>query len=162
MKLFSFTVCNVHLTCWWSVACREWIPDVSRIASTNGAMVLDRTPRMHPADSGAGILALVLNTCQMLGTFRVNGTFRFTLYVGVSLQPGVRLVAEQQDDWGDCEEEGKEDRLGPKAFLYEEEDVESDEESLAGGQGGQDNWGEVYFTEDDPDSSEALGSISIF
>ena len=51
-------------------------------------MVLDRTPRMHPADSGTGILALVLNTCQMLGTFRVNGTFRFTLYVGVSLQPG--------------------------------------------------------------------------
>ena len=83
------------------------------------------------------------------------------LGAGVSLQPGVRLVSEQQDDWGDNEEDGKEDRLGPKAFLYEE-DVESDEESLAGAQGGQDNWGEVYFTEDDSDSSEALGSISIY
>ena len=107
---------------------------------------------------GAGV---VIPAGVTLGSRTILGP-GVELGVGVSLQPGVRLVAEQQDDWGDSEEEGKEDRLGPKAFLYEEEDVESDEESLAGGQGGQDNWGEVYFTADDPDSSEALGSISIF
>ena len=73
---------------------------------------------------------------------------------GVTVEAGSRLVAAQEG-WGGEEEGEGEDQLGPKAFLYTEDDEEEDEEELEGLGLVIDPWGEVYQTESENSSDES-------
>ena len=85
---------------------------------------------------------------------------------GVTVETGSRLVAAQES-WGG-EEEEVEGKLGPKAFLYTEDDEDEEEDDLEGLGVVTDPWGEVYQTEsenssddsssDDADEDEILSS----
>ena len=73
------------------------------------------------------------------------------LSLGASVEAGSRLVAAQES-WGE-EEEGEEeqDKLGPRAFLY----TEDDEEDLEDFGVVTDPWGEVYQTESESSSDSS-------
>ena len=80
---------------------------------------------------------------------------------GVELEDGSRVVASLEDDWGEDEEvekEGdkKEGDLGPKAFLYNEDEDDEDgdgEDDLAGFKTPLDPWGEMFVADEDEDDS---------
>ena len=80
---------------------------------------------------------------------------------GVELEDGARVVASLEDDWGEDEEvekEGdkKEGDLGPKAFLYNEDEDDEDgdgEDDLAGFKTPLDPWGEMFVADEDEDDS---------
>ena len=69
---------------------------------------------------------------------------------GVSVETGLRLMATP-DEWGD---QGEESSLGPKAFLYTEDEEADDEDDIAELGVVNDPWGEVYETETDGSSDE--------
>ena len=70
---------------------------------------------------------------------------------GVVVKEGSRLSASLEDDWG---EEGESDsKLGPKAFLYTDEDEEEDEDEDEGDiKDVKDWWGSAYEVPEDSDS----------
>ena len=81
---------------------------------------------------------------------------------GVQLVDGARVVASVEDDWGDEEEEEagegnrKEGDLGPRAFLYNEDEDEDDgdnEEDLAGFKPPLDPWGAMFIADEYEDDS---------
>lgn len=86
---------------------------------------------------------------------------------GVIVEDGARLVAAL-DSWGGEEDDQAELKLGPKAFLYTEDDDEDEEDELEGLGVVTDPWGEIYQTEsenssdsassDDPEDEEILSS----
>jgi len=69
---------------------------------------------------------------------------------GVSVETGLRLTAAP-DEWGDQDEESS---LGPKAFLYTEDEEADDEDDIAELGVINDPWGEVYETETDDSSDD--------
>ena len=75
------------------------------------------------------------------------------------LDPGARIVASLDDDWGDDGDTGEENSgdLGPKAFLYNEDDddEEEDDDDLVGLGSELDPWGEVFVPGDDDDDDSS-------
>jgi len=80
---------------------------------------------------------------------------------GVTIPDGARMIATEEDDWG--EDEGEDDAVtagsewGPKAFVYKEDDAD-DEESVVSDNAVLDTWGEVYHSDDEDDAS-SIGSV---
>merc|ERR1719466_536076 len=74
---------------------------------------------------------------------------------GVSIPDGARMIATEEDDWGEDEDQDEmgtgSSEWGPKAYVYKEDDAD-DEESVASDRVIHDTWGEVYYTEDDVSS----------
>jgi len=75
---------------------------------------------------------------------------------GITIPDGARMIATEEDDWG--EDEGQDEAVtggsewGPRAFVYKEDDAE-DEESVVSEKAVQDTWGEVYYTDEEDDVS---------
>jgi len=76
---------------------------------------------------------------------------------GVTVPDGTRMIANDEDDWGQDDENNDEmtatSEWGPKAFIYKDDDA--DDESIASDKDILDTWGEVYYTEDEDSSDES-------
>ena len=76
---------------------------------------------------------------------------------GVTVPNGTRMIANDEDDWGQDDENNDEmtatSEWGPKAFIYKDDDA--DDESIASDKDILDTWGEVYYTEDEDSSDES-------
>ena len=77
---------------------------------------------------------------------------------GVTIPDGVRIMANDEDDWGQDDENNENmtgtSEFGPKAYIYKDDDAE-DDESITSDKITHDTWGEVYFTEDEDSSDES-------
>ena len=69
---------------------------------------------------------------------------------GVTVESGLRLTATP-DEWGEPEGEPS---LGPKAYVYTEEEEEDGDDDIAELRAFNDPWGEVYVTETDDSSDD--------
>jgi len=77
----------------------------------------------------------------------------------VKIASGARIVASLDDDWGDDGDTGEDESgaLGPKAFIYNEDEVDEDEdeEDFVGLGADLDPWGEVFAPGDDDDDDDS-------
>ena len=77
---------------------------------------------------------------------------------GVTIPDGVRMIAKDEDDWGQDDENNENmsgtSEWGPKAYIYKDDDAD-DDESITSDQVAHDIWGEVYFTEDEDSSDDS-------
>ena len=76
---------------------------------------------------------------------------------GVTIPDGSRMIAHDEDDWGNDEESNDDmsaaSEWGPKAFIYKNDDA--DDESISSDKDIHDTWGEVYLTEEEESSDES-------
>lgn len=80
---------------------------------------------------------------------------------GVIISKGTKLVASEEDDWGDDDEqESVVSEWGPKAYIYKDDDADDDDGSVSSEKIVHDTWGEVFVTDDENSCDEDVDEDS--